>query len=93
MLAACANGPPVTEEALLPALVVHAPERSQGAPEPSVMQAPAPHRPPALEGMRLAGTGTPCTSLELAGRNHFDVVFELGEPASPLFAAARALFG
>jgi arylformamidase len=41
---------------------------------------------------RLADDGQPCTSLEIAGRNHFDVILELGNPASPLFAAARALF-
>ena len=41
-----------------------------------------------------AGSGrdaTPCTSLEVPGRNHFDVVLDLADPASPLFAAARAL--
>ncbi len=42
---------------------------------------------------RLAAEGTPCTTLEVAGRNHFDVVLELGDPASTLFAAARRLFG
>jgi arylformamidase len=41
---------------------------------------------------RLAADGTPCASLEVAGRNHFDVIFELGNPVSPLFAATRALF-
>jgi arylformamidase len=41
---------------------------------------------------RLAAGGQPCTALEIAGRNHFDVILELGNPASPLFAAARALF-
>jgi arylformamidase len=41
---------------------------------------------------RLAADGTPCNSLEIAGRNHFDVVLELGRPASPLFSAAHALF-
>jgi arylformamidase len=41
---------------------------------------------------RLVAGGAPCTTLEIAGRNHFDVIFELGDPASPLFAAARALF-
>jgi arylformamidase len=41
---------------------------------------------------RLEAGGTPCTALEIAGRNHFDVIFELGDPGSPLFAAARALF-
>jgi hypothetical protein len=29
---------------------------------------------------------------EVAGRNHFDVVLELGDPATALFAAARRLF-
>jgi arylformamidase len=42
---------------------------------------------------RLAAGGTPCTAIEIARRHHFDVIFELGDPASPLFAAARALFG
>ena len=41
---------------------------------------------------RLAADGQPCTTLEITGRNHFDVILELGNPASPLFAAARALF-
>jgi arylformamidase len=41
---------------------------------------------------RLDATGTPHTIMEIAGRNHFDVVLELGDPASPLFAAAHALF-
>ncbi|HUU34045.1 MAG TPA: alpha/beta hydrolase [Vicinamibacterales bacterium] len=41
---------------------------------------------------RLAAAGTPGTSLEIRGRNHFDVVLELGDPAAPLFAAARRLF-
>jgi arylformamidase len=41
---------------------------------------------------QLAAAGTPCTTLEIPGRNHFDVVLDLGDPASPLFAAARALF-
>src|SRR4051812_39000657 len=41
---------------------------------------------------RLAADATPCSSLEIAGRNHFDVVLELGRPASPLFSAAHALF-
>jgi arylformamidase len=40
----------------------------------------------------LAAGGTPATRLEIPGRNHFDVVFELGREASPLFAAARSLF-
>jgi arylformamidase len=41
---------------------------------------------------RLVAAGTPCTTLEVPGRNHFDVVLELGDPATPLFAAARRLF-
>lgn len=41
---------------------------------------------------RLAVAGTPCTALEIPGRNHFDVILDLGDPASPLFAAARRLF-
>jgi arylformamidase len=34
-----------------------------------------------------------CIQLQLAGRNHFDVVHELAKPQSPLFAAVRGLFG
>lgn len=41
---------------------------------------------------RLAADAVPCTTLEIAGRNHFDVILELGNAASPLFAAAGALF-
>jgi arylformamidase len=41
---------------------------------------------------RLVADGQPCTTLEIAGRNHFDVILELGNPASQLFAAAHALF-
>ena len=41
---------------------------------------------------RLAAAGTSCTTREIPGRNHFDVILDLGEPTSPLFAAARALF-
>jgi arylformamidase len=41
---------------------------------------------------RLAEAGTPCTALEVPGRNHFDVILELGDPSTTLFAAARALF-
>lgn len=40
---------------------------------------------------RLTRAGTPCAALEVPGRNHFDVILELGDPASALFAAARAL--
>jgi arylformamidase len=41
---------------------------------------------------RLAAGSMPCTALEVSGRNHFDVILDLGHPASSLFAAARALF-
>lgn len=41
---------------------------------------------------RLAVEGTACTTLEVPARNHFDVILELGDHASPLFALARALF-
>ena len=41
---------------------------------------------------RLAADGTPSSVLEISGRNHFDVVLELGRAASPLFLAAHALF-
>jgi arylformamidase len=41
---------------------------------------------------RLADAAVPCTSLEVPGRHHFDVVLDLADPASALFAAARALF-
>jgi arylformamidase len=40
----------------------------------------------------LRGAGQRCTELEMAGRNHFDVVHELGDPLSKLFAAAKQLF-
>ncbi len=40
----------------------------------------------------VRASGTPCAALEVPGRNHFDVVLELGDPASPLFAATRGLF-
>ena len=40
----------------------------------------------------LRATGMPCLSLEVPGRNHFDVILELGDPASPLFAATLDLF-
>lgn len=40
---------------------------------------------------RLAREGTPATVMEVPGRNHFDVVLELGDATSALFAAARAL--
>jgi len=41
---------------------------------------------------RLADDAIPCTALEVPCRNHFDVVLDLGDPATALFAAARALF-
>jgi arylformamidase len=41
---------------------------------------------------RLVEARTTCTTLEVPGRNHFDVVLELGDAATPLFAAARGLF-
>jgi arylformamidase len=41
---------------------------------------------------RLAADAIPCTALEVPGRNHFDVILDLADAASPLFAAARALF-
>jgi arylformamidase len=40
----------------------------------------------------LRAQGQRCTELELAGRNHFDVVHELGDAQSPLFKAALNLF-
>ena len=40
----------------------------------------------------LGRDGTPCETLEVPGRNHFDVILELGDPSSALFAAARRLF-
>lgn len=40
----------------------------------------------------LRGSGQACQMLELTGRNHFDVVHELGDSQSALFAAARELF-
>ena len=41
---------------------------------------------------RIRASGLPCAALEVPGRNHFDVILDLGDPASPLFAAALALF-
>jgi len=41
---------------------------------------------------RREADATSCVSLEAPGRNHFDVIFELGDPESALFEAARALF-
>ncbi|TAG28178.1 MAG: alpha/beta hydrolase [Burkholderiales bacterium] len=40
----------------------------------------------------IAHYGQTCETLEVAGRNHFDVVHELGNPQSKLFAAAMRLF-
>jgi arylformamidase len=40
----------------------------------------------------VRAAGTVCATLEVPGRNHFDVILELGDPASPLFAAVRGLF-
>jgi arylformamidase len=40
----------------------------------------------------IAHYGRTCETLEIAGRNHFDVVHELGDPQSKLFAAAMRLF-
>ncbi|MEO5819401.1 MAG: alpha/beta hydrolase [Vicinamibacteraceae bacterium] len=40
---------------------------------------------------RLFTDGAAGTTIEVPGRNHFDVVLELADPATPLFAAARAL--
>ncbi|MEZ5417114.1 MAG: alpha/beta hydrolase [Vicinamibacterales bacterium] len=40
----------------------------------------------------VEAAGTPCTAMEVPGRNHFDVVLDLGDDATPLFAAARRLF-
>jgi arylformamidase len=37
-------------------------------------------------------TGQDCISIDVAGRNHFDVVHELGDESTELFAAARKLF-
>ncbi len=40
----------------------------------------------------IGRAGTPCVTMEIAGRNHFDVILDLGDPVSALFAAARRLF-
>jgi arylformamidase len=42
--------------------------------------------------MHLRAQGQRCIELEVAGRNHFDVVHELGDAHSALFAATMALF-
>jgi arylformamidase len=41
---------------------------------------------------RLAREGTPCEMLEVPARHHFDVILDLGDPSTALFAAARRLF-
>ena len=41
---------------------------------------------------RLARDGTPCETLEVPARHHFDVILDLGRSSTPLFAAARRLF-
>ena len=41
---------------------------------------------------RLVHEGTPCEALEVPGRNHFDVILDLGNPDAALFAAACRLF-
>jgi arylformamidase len=40
----------------------------------------------------LVQHGQTCRTLEIEGRNHFDVVHELGDPKSALFSAALRLF-
>ncbi len=40
----------------------------------------------------LRSSGQTCQPLEMAGRNHFDVVHDLSDAQSALFAAAHALF-
>ncbi len=41
----------------------------------------------------LLAYGQACESIEISGRNHFDVVHELGDTQSKLFTAAQKLFG
>jgi arylformamidase len=41
---------------------------------------------------RLTREGTPCEALEVPARNHFDVILDLGDASTALFAAARRLF-
>jgi arylformamidase len=41
--------------------------------------------------MAVAAGGAPCTTFEVPGRNHFDVIHELGTPGARLFDEARAL--
>jgi arylformamidase len=45
-----------------------------------------------LLGAQITIAELPVQSMEMQARNHFDVVHELGDPASPLFQAARKLF-
>lgn len=40
----------------------------------------------------VRASGAVCACLEIPRRNHFDVVHELGDPATPLFAAVTKLF-
>lgn len=40
----------------------------------------------------IRDAGHACTEHEIAGRNHFDVILELADPRSDLFAASRRLF-
>lgn len=40
----------------------------------------------------LGASGQACEAMEMAGRNHFDVVHELGDPQSVLFKATKLLF-
>jgi arylformamidase len=41
---------------------------------------------------RLAREGRPCETLEVPARHHFDVILDLGDPSTALFAAALRLF-
>jgi arylformamidase len=45
-----------------------------------------------LLALQMSAAGQPVQRLELAKRNHFDVVHELGDTSSPLFQAALQLF-
>ncbi len=45
-----------------------------------------------LLAAQIAAAKLPVRSMELAGRNHFDVVHELGDAQSPLFQATLQLF-
>ena len=42
---------------------------------------------------RLDEVGTPCTSFEVAGRNHFDVVFELADTSSLIGREVASVLG